>query len=733
LRRLGPGRTLATESWDRTIRLWDPDGSAARVIDGLENGVTSLAFTADSHALLATSGGAGTRKDRSALLGVATGRVRLQFTGHTNVVRSGALAPGGDLAVTAGGDDHEIYLRMTTDASPVRRLAGKGRGVWSAGWAPDGRTIAWGHVARDRSENDRGPIERTFQLGDLAPGAASDATFARAWERRGGTALVAGDARSLAVERDGKRAAAIDLPEPDDAVRSYTLLPGDRVAVGAEYGLYLFDARTGRRIREFQGHTGGVWAVAPSPDGRFLLSGSVDQTLHVWDPERDEPIVSLFAAGDDWVAWTPEGYYAASPGGEVLMGWHVNNGPDRMASFYPAAKFRKALYRPDVIRRLLTTGSVGLALQAADRARGRETGRTEVARILPPAVEGAAPRHGSRVDSPRLEVKAIARGRGEHPVTALRLLLDGRPYRGQAGVKAIDSPGPGEVRAAWSIELEPGRHALAVQADSAVSQGTSEPVEVTYEVPDPVILPALSVLAVGISDYPGDLRLHYAARDAEAVEQAFRTRSRPLFRGVEVKLLTDAQATRREFLAGLTWLRQRMTQHDVAVVFFSGHGLRDSDGSLFFLPVDGDPDDLLATAVADDQLKKALAGTPGRIVALLDACYAGAAGGETRKGPNGLTDDLVRDLVTDDYGVVVMASSTGLEFALENHTKRQDNFTLAIAKRLAGAADYNKDGAVYLNELDTYVTDRVKELTKGRQHPVTARPASVRSFPLARP
>jgi hypothetical protein len=40
---------------------------------------------------------------------------------------------------------------------------------------------------------------------------------------------------------------------------------------------------------------------------------------------------------------------------------------------------------------------------------------------------------------------------------------------------------------------------------------------------------------------------------------------------------------------------------------------------------------------------------------------------------------------------------------------------------------------VYLTGLDAYVTDRVKELTKGRLHPVTAKPTSIRSFPLAKP
>src|SRR5262245_37205381 len=151
-----------------------------------------------------------------------------------------------------------------------------------------------------------------------------------------------------------------------ERVHCYTLLPGDRAAVGADFGLYLFDARSGRRLRAFRGHTGVVWAVAPSPDGRLLLSGCDDQTVRVWDPGRAEPLLSLFVAGDDWVAWTPEGYYAASPGGERLMGWHVNNGPDAMATFYPAAQFRKSLYRPDVIKLLLRTGGVERALEVAD-------------------------------------------------------------------------------------------------------------------------------------------------------------------------------------------------------------------------------------------------------------------------------------------------------------------------------------------------------------------------------
>ena len=69
-------------------------------------------------------------------------------------------------------------------------------------------------------------------------------------------------------------------------------------------------------------------------------------TLRIWDPNRDQPLLNLFFAGSEWIAWTPEGYYACSPGGEGLMGWHLDNGPDKLGTFAPAAQFREKFYRP---------------------------------------------------------------------------------------------------------------------------------------------------------------------------------------------------------------------------------------------------------------------------------------------------------------------------------------------------------------------------------------------------
>src|SRR5205085_1211586 len=77
--------------------------------------------------------------------------------------------------------------------------------------------------------------------------------------------------------------------------------------------------------REYQGHSGSVLGVSPCPTGPYFLTGGTDQVMNIFHIERAEPLVSLFVAGREWIAWTPEGYYAASAYGERLMGWLINN------------------------------------------------------------------------------------------------------------------------------------------------------------------------------------------------------------------------------------------------------------------------------------------------------------------------------------------------------------------------------------------------------------------------
>src|SRR5262249_7659221 len=156
-------------------------------------------------------------------------------------------------------------------------------------------------------------------------------------------------------------------------------------------------------------------------------------------------------------------------------------------------------------------------------------------------------------------------------VTAFRLLVNGRPYRGESGLRKVAAPGPGEVRASWSVELEPGVYHLAAVAESPVSLAVSPPVEVRVGEPGADDPPARDGPAGGINDYPFPMQLRYAAPNARAIATVFREKAGDTFRHVEVNVLTDAKATRKGFEEGLDWLAAVMTHRDVGVVFFCGH------------------------------------------------------------------------------------------------------------------------------------------------------------------
>ena len=61
----------------------------------------------------------------------------------------------------------------------------------------------------------------------------------------------------------------------------------------------------------------------------------------------------------------------------------------------------------------------------------------------------------------------------------------------------------------------------------------------------------------------------------------------------------------------------------------------------------------------------------------------------------------------------------GREFSLESSEHQNGYFTVALTEGLSGMqnADANSDGLIYFTELDTYVSDRVKELTERQAAP----------------
>ena len=70
-----------------------------------------------------------------------------------------------------------------------------------------------------------------------------------------------------------------------EAVLAVAVSPDGRgiVTGSADNTARLWNAKTGAEMRVFEGHTKPVWAVAITPDGARIVTGSDDRTARVWD------------------------------------------------------------------------------------------------------------------------------------------------------------------------------------------------------------------------------------------------------------------------------------------------------------------------------------------------------------------------------------------------------------------------------------------------------------------
>jgi WD40 repeat protein len=106
------------------------------------------------------------------------------------------------------------------------------------------------------------------------------------------------------------------------------------VSGSVDQTLIVWDATTGEIVRRFgetgERHTDFVTAVAFSPDGSEIVSGSVDRTVRLWDVASGQPIRVDTGYGD-----TITGLRFSADGGQVYV---VSRGGDlRVLPASPAA------------------------------------------------------------------------------------------------------------------------------------------------------------------------------------------------------------------------------------------------------------------------------------------------------------------------------------------------------------------------------------------------------------
>ena len=465
--------------------------------------------------------------------------------------------------------------------------------------------------------------------------------------------------------------------------------------------------------------------------------------MKLWEIDSGRLLLTIFQGTDkEWVAWTPEGYYTASLNGDKYVGWHINRGMERSALYYPASRFSRQFYSPQIVAKYLeTAGDIKEAIRLANLERPRrqqikETSRKDLKNLLPPVVYFKTPsERNTTVTGNQVRIRAVAKSNNREPIQDIWLLVNGRRLSNMRGI-AVQAVNDGKTINGLQAEIDvvvpltQTNNRISVVASNRHSQSEPEVINVNLKAkPNNLYKPDLYLLAIGVSQYKAaDYNLDFAHKDAAGLSAALSEQEGRLYANVHRKLLTDRQATKDNILDGLDWMLKESTQKDVSVIFVAGHGLNDERGNYYFLPHDGHPAKLRRSAVKWLEFEDVLTSLPSKVLLLVDTCHSGKVTGK-RRGADDMTDAL-RDLITADSGVVVMTSSTGKESSQEHPDWGHGAFTKALLEGLNGQADYDQDRAIAIKELDLYVTKRVKKLTNGQQHPTTEIPKTMPDFPF---
>ena len=267
------GTHAVTGSADKTLRVWHTaDWRCVRTIDHAGTEVQSLAVSPDGQCV-ATGGKDGVVREFL----LATGALRHTLEGHRGYVHSVAYVGDGTRMLSAAGDGTLRLWHVAGEKNAERVIEGHLGGVLALALSPDGtRAVSGGRDGTVR--------EWCLATGSLL----HSELMSRGWVQ---AVAYSADGRCvLSAGRDGQivewalpRWRAQRGFDHQAAASTVRYLPGGKRLCSTAGKAIVWERRSGKIVRKLPGHGGWIGAVAVSPNGRWLLTGSDDTTALVWD------------------------------------------------------------------------------------------------------------------------------------------------------------------------------------------------------------------------------------------------------------------------------------------------------------------------------------------------------------------------------------------------------------------------------------------------------------------
>lgn len=769
------GQFLASSSLANELILWKPDGSVVKEFDKITDPINAIAFSYDSKILVGLD-----LSGKGMSWSIPGGAKFTDYTAHDNTVFSAVFSPstsGNYVVASAGGINNEILLWNPINGLTVRRIKGKGSAI---------QDLAFGEglelfVCKEMTKNGKPQFKSSFDFSSFTVNRNPGVVPAPKDFNKGivqtainvlelpkgkrieidpsdrildyqamadGSVIVASDFSLKLFDKNGFLSK--EFIGHYGAVRAVAVSnDGQYLASGGEdQSIIMWKlAETGYAPSMRKVFTGEDW-------GNFFSSLPMDSltnepTKKAWRTVIDFlknngnktykdieatyqalgesviPFATLFLTEDnEWVCWTPKGYFSCSSAGSQYFGWHINRGINKLADFYAAEQYFEILYRPKELGKSIIQGK-----RVEDILRESGERIFDLSKLYRPSVGF----FDITVTMRATDLLHYDKGKFYTQARTMPLTVD--IYDGGGGIKEINiyqndkliisdtevkSRGEGQkISKTYAVEMVNEVNEFKVKVLN-YQKIESKPDMLTIEYKGEIIATtSLHILAVGINNYKNSAySLNYARPDAESFVNAIQEHGKNIFKSVNVVPIYDEDATKENIVSGLKSIVSRAKPEDVFVFYYAGHGTLDEEKNeeYYLVPTDitklyGDPTQLAAKGISATELRGYLTQLKAqKQMILMDACHSGGALKSLNVRAAAMDEKAIVQLARSS-GVVMIASSGTKQFATEFQELQHGVFTYALLEALGGKGD-NGDGKVTVNELKIFMEERVPELTK---------------------
>lgn len=322
---------VITSSRDKTVRIYNINGSSEKVLKGHNSNVWSAAFLPDNQSVVTVG-------DDHTIRSWTLGKRFETYSGAKNVSFACFSSDGLNIAVV----EDTVAKSWNLTGEIVAVFSGHTAAVNTARYSADGKYLVT--ASKDGSvkiwDAHSGKNLQTFS--DENHSSVNDAVFSP-----DGNFLVFVSDSSVIV-RNLQSKTGIEALGHSGAVSSVSFSPdGEIFVTGGFDGKIVLHGIDGKVLRTFHGHDGQINSVSFSPDGNYIISTSSDQTAVLWDKLGQMRLTFRgYENNVNSAVFSPDSKFVLTTSDDALARLWTSDGKDVM-DFRHEGSVTSAVFSPD--------------------------------------------------------------------------------------------------------------------------------------------------------------------------------------------------------------------------------------------------------------------------------------------------------------------------------------------------------------------------------------------------